>query len=1068
MELPMAIATSSDMLSRERHVRMGARILVLLPLLLLLPSLLHAGASDDRSRQAAARCDSLPVVFRDADDPLDPRLLYRGDGAYGRVGFTRDGVRYGFRRNGAELVVALTFEGSREDRQVTATEGMGERGGIYSFKGTGSHSTIIRQYSEISYRSVYDGIDIHYYNASGSLKYDCLVRPLADPARIRMRYDGADRLAIAHDGDLRIITPWGELRERHPHVYQIVDGVEKTIDARFRLMGEKSFGFEIGAYDRRLPLVIDPMVLGWSTFVGGSGTRNVLGDGYVHDMTVDAAGDVYCVGWYNQTFPTTPGVYQESYRGDTRDGFVFKLSGDGRQLLFCTYIGGSLQESCHGVALGSDGSIYVGGHTESDDFPLTAGAYNGGTKGAYDCFILKLSSDGKSLLYSSRFGGGGSDTITHIRVDPSGAVTATGVARGAGYPTSANAYDRTFSANGNASDLFITRLSPDGRSLLFSTYVGGAFSDFGADLAVDGNGETVVTGETYSTDFPTTAGAYDRTPDNNYEAEAFLLRLSADGSRLVYSTFFGGSDNDGANAVALGAGGRVVIAGYTESNDLPVSAGAFDRLYSSRRDGFVAILAENGSRLVAASYAGSGGNDDELQDVELDDDGTIFIAGKTLSTDAITPLCPIPGIGDGHGAGVPNVDIYIGRMKGDLSAMLFADYIGGDRNDYGTRIALHPDRCRRELVVSITSHSSDFPTTQGAYQRTKLNDDEDQPTVMKIRPTITPEFRSSVSCSIGSFTDMTRGSCIWGDPAWRPTTWLWDFGDGTTSTEQNPKHRYTKPGTYRVVLKVGCPRDSIASMIQVDDSHPMLAHIGRGHLAAPGDTIGIPMMLDSVGDAGPITSLRISLRYDTLSMRLVNITPFASDSLFYGSIIANWRMTVDTLRNGIFSAIFVAPPGQPGLVMGGELLYLRFRTYIRPNAVPASPWSDTNMIPFDISTGGSVCGIGATDPGLLRLELCGLATRLIVMGSAKYSLSVGPPNPFSGPLVASFTLGLDGPTTVTLFDATGTRVATLLDGHLDEGNYTVSWNGNDLPSGIYYIRIVSGDWTATRSLIKVE
>lgn len=1015
----------------------------------------HDARSACETAQPALR--DLPLLFRDAADPQNPRLLYRADGARGRVGFLRDGISLAFREGEEEMVVGLEFEYSNSDCRVTATGGRAEGGHIYSFTGSQRDATIIRHYTDVLYSGVYDGIDIRYYAHEGELKYDCLLQPGADPSLIRMRYTGVRSVEIDGSGDLQIVTSWGRLRERHPYVYQQIDGTRRQVAASFRLIDETSFGFEItGEYDRTLPLVIDPMILAWSTFVGGEG------DGYIRDMVLDGDGNIYATGWYNSSFPTTPGVYSRGFNGGPRDCYVFKLSSDGGTLLFSTHIGGNANDGGSSIALGPDSTIYIGGQTESDNFPTTPGAFDRNLSGSYDCFVLRLSPGGDRILYSTLFGGEGLDTLMRIALSPDGSVTATGATSSVGFPTTEGAYDRSLSVNGSASDLFVTRVSPDGSELLFSTFIGGSFGDYGADLVVDSDGETVVTGQTISEDFPTTEGAYQRNHSGEFTEDAFLLRLSADGRELRYSTLFGGSRHDAANAVALAPGGRAIIVGYSYSVDLPLSANAFDRFHAAGKDGFIAIFDNNGSRLVASTLLGSGSSDDELQDIALDSDGSIIVAGRTESSNAIPTGCAVGASSRGRPG---TADVYVARISADLSTLSFADYFAGTGNDYGTRISLGGDPCSRELVIALTSHSPDFPTTGGAFQEVKLNGGDDQPVVLKIRPTISPAFDTQVDCRSVSFTDITQGECVWGDPVWQPTTWLWQFGDGTTSSERNPMHTYRQGGTYRVVLTVGCPRDSVVQMISVEDRQPMIASMDTAAVVEPGDTVAVPLVLDALGGMVAITSIRISLHYDISTVRLVNASALAADSLLFESLLEAWEMTIETDLPGRFAARFDAPSGVAGITGGGRLLYPRFLTYVRPNPTPSTPWRDTTTISLDIVAGTDSCGQALTEPGMIRLELCGFSTRLFEMSGSKYALDIASPNPFATSTRIGYSLGLDGPAHLTLHDLSGNHVTTLIDQHLDAGSYSLLWNPTDLPAGTYYIRLQSGDWSGTKMVM---
>lgn len=316
-------------------------------------------------------------------------------------------------------------------------------------------------------------------------------------------------------------------------------------------------------------LSTDGSSLLYSTLIGGSDEDS--GD----MITIDSEKNAYVTGHTaSNVFPTTSGAYDESYNGGSYDCFVFKLSADGSNLLYSTFIGGNQQDYGSSIVLDGEGNTCVTGVTWSTNFPTTEGAYNR-TYDYIDCFVFKLSADGSSLLYSTFVGGSNGDWGNSIVLDMEGNAYITGGTSSFNFPTTENAYSR---AHGGGSDCFVFKLSADGSSLLYSTFMGGNSSDLGISIILDSEGNAYVTGYTQSTNFPTTKNAYDTSynGDRVYQGDCYVFKLSADGSFLLYSTFIGGKDGDRGNSIVLDDEDNVYVTGYTYSSDFPTTTGVYD------------------------------------------------------------------------------------------------------------------------------------------------------------------------------------------------------------------------------------------------------------------------------------------------------------------------------------------------------------------------------------------------------------------------------------------------------------------------------------------------------------
>jgi hypothetical protein len=404
------------------------------------------------------------------------------------------------------------------------------------------------------------------------------------------------------------------------------------------MTGSANFPITAGAPDAVLNGVTDAFVtkfrpdggLAWSTFLGGDGYERG------HGLVVDAGGNVYVTGRTDSAnFPTTAGSFDPTFNGGV-DAFVAKLTAAGG-LAYSTYLGGAgfeidqdfdkLARRVGAIAVDAAGNAYVTGSTTSADFPTTPGAFRTAGPGFIDAFVTKLNAAGSALVYSTYLGGSDADRGHGIGVDAAGNAYVMGEAVSADFPTTAGAF-RPAKAGG-FSDVFVTKLNAAGSAPVYSTYLGGTGSDTPGRLAVDAAGNAYVTGSTASFDFPVTPGAFQ--PEKAQNWDAFVTKLNATGSALVYSTYLGGTfGNDHGEGIAVGNDGRAYVTGQTYSGTFPV-ADAFQPGRRGTNDAFVTALNAAGSGLVYSSYLG-GGRDDAGYGIAVGPDGTAHVVGETNSS----------------------------------------------------------------------------------------------------------------------------------------------------------------------------------------------------------------------------------------------------------------------------------------------------------------------------------------------------------------------------------------------------------------------------------------------------
>src|SRR5438445_703660 len=312
-------------------------------------------------------------------------------------------------------VLRMTFAGANPEPRVTGLEELPRKANYFIGNDRAKWRTNVPTYAKVQYREVYPGIDLVYYGNQQQLEYDFVVRPGANPNRIVLGFEGADRLEVDAQGDLVLHTAAGPIRQRKPVIYQEVGGVRKEIPGGYVLSGPQQVSFQLAAYDQSRPLVIDP-VLVYSTYLGGSDRDAGLG------IAVDAAGNAYVTGQTSSTnFPTTAGAFQTAFGGGFRDidAFVTKLNSTGSALVYSTYLGGSCFDDGHGIAVDAAGNAYVTGRTCSTNFPTTAGAFQTTFGGVNDASVTKINSTGSALVYSTYLAGRGADNALGIADDTS-------------------------------------------------------------------------------------------------------------------------------------------------------------------------------------------------------------------------------------------------------------------------------------------------------------------------------------------------------------------------------------------------------------------------------------------------------------------------------------------------------------------------------------------------------------------------------------------------------------------------------------------------------------------------
>jgi len=572
--------------------------------------------------------------------------------------------------------------------------------------------TNVPNFARVQEQGVYPGVDLTYYGSQRQLEYDFTVAPGADPGAIRLAFQGADSTKLDAQGNLVLHTTGGDVVEHAPVLYQESGGVRRPVAGRY-VVGGGTVGFAVGPYDRSKPLVIDPTLsystylggsdrdTGGGVAVDAAGSAYVTGEATSADfptagnpyqpavrgvpsddafvakfspdgstliystylggsgrdfgsrIAVDAAGDAYVGGETTSVDFPVKNAFQPRYGGNLQSSFVTKLDPSGSGLIYSSYYGGSRgYDQIAGLAVDPAGNAYIAGQVLSGDIPIknafqpTFGIK--GEFGGFDAFVAKIAPSGSTLVYSTYLhgDGSGSDSASGIAADAAGNAYVIGTTSSRRFPTTPNAF-QPFPLG--FTDAFVTKFSPDGSALVYSTLLGGTGNNAGGGIAVDAAGSAYVTGGA-SGDFPTVnpipsaSPGFGRNTSGGNRQDAFVAKFEPDGSALVYSTLLGGTGFDAGLSIAVDPAGSAYVAGLTSSTDFPTVAPVQAAYGGGDSDVFLAKLSPAGSSLTYATYLGGSGTDYLGGGVAVDPAGNAYVVGTTQSPDFPTASPLQPGL----------------------------------------------------------------------------------------------------------------------------------------------------------------------------------------------------------------------------------------------------------------------------------------------------------------------------------------------------------------------------------------------------------------------------------------
>jgi hypothetical protein len=554
--------------------------------------------------------------------------------------------------------------------------------------------TNVPNFAQTQFQGVYPGVDVVYYGNQSQLEYDFIVAPGADPSNIQLRFDGAQGIDLDSGGNLVLHTAGGDVVEHAPVLYQEASGIRHAVAGNYVIEANGQVGFQVGAYDTTRTLTIDP-VLTYSTYLGGSNdeaavdivvnsageayfvgntksTNFPIVDGYqssmgsasqvgfiaklnaagtalvystflggdgasrVSGIALDSSDNAYVVGDTSSTnFPTLNAIQSINSNRFGTTGFVTKLNAAGSALVYSTYLGGNGQvipDYVYNVAVDSLGNAYVVGDTGSTNFP-TVNAIQPSKPGSSSGFVAEIDATGSSLVFSTYLGGSRSGGASVVALDKTGAIYVGGPTSSPDFPITADALQPTFHGPNSTFEGYLTRLSPGGTSIEYSTFFGGSDVEFLESVKFDSAGNIYLGGVTYSTDFPT-VNAFQSTLNGGQDA--FVAKIDAASMTLDYSTYLGGDKYTASARLAVDSAGNAIVVGSTSSTNFP-TLNAFQTTNAGTSgnfsyDAFISRLDSSGA-LTFSTYLGGSNDLDGLANVALDNVGTAYLIGYSNSPD---------------------------------------------------------------------------------------------------------------------------------------------------------------------------------------------------------------------------------------------------------------------------------------------------------------------------------------------------------------------------------------------------------------------------------------------------
>jgi gliding motility-associated-like protein len=688
-------------------------------------------------------------------------------------------------------------------------------------------------YQAITYRNIYPGIDVRYYTNEGRLKYDIVVNAGADLSPIAMKYEGVDGLEVKNE-QLIIKTSVGNVRELAPYAYQLVNGQKKTVNCRFKVIGN-TVKFALGSYSASSTLVIDPTLV-FSTFTGSTA------DNWGYTATYGADGSFYAGGIVFTTgFPTSTGAFQTAYAGGENDteglgGFdmgIMKLSPDGRDRIYATYIGGLKNEHPHSLVVDGQQNLVIAGRTTSDDYPVRSTTF--GTGGGYDIVLTKLNAAGNALIGSRKIGGSqmdgvnigpkysggsqlsveslrrnyGDDSRSEVILDNAGNILLASSTQSSNFITTAGAFQRTI---GGKQDGVFIKTNSDITNIIYSSFIGGSENDAAFVLAINpSNNNIYLGGNTVSTNLPGDKTGTLHSDFQGGETDGFVSIITSAG-QLVKTSYMGTPGNDMLYGIQFDRFSFPYIMGTT-TGDWPVVNAVF------RQAGGKQFISKLKADLTGYEYSTIFGTNNPLPNISpiaflVDRCENVYVSGwgGSVDQDAKYPNAGTSGLSitpDAIQSRTDNSDFYFFVLAKNATHQLYGSFFGqnggvGEHVDGGTSRFDRNGVIYQALCANCNKGVS-FPTTPGVWSPENGSDNCNLAAV-KIAfnlAGVTGSVRSSIKGAVNDTTGCVPLTVDFSDTLAQGNSYVWNFGDNTgdmVTTTPNLSHTFTSVGDYRVRL----------------------------------------------------------------------------------------------------------------------------------------------------------------------------------------------------------------------------------------------------------------------------
>ncbi len=821
-------------------------------------------------------------------------------------------------------------------------------------------------YKGITYKDVYPKIDLRYYSdGAGRLKYDLIVHPGANPSAIAMRYDGVNKLSVKNK-ELLIGTSVGEVKELYPYSYQVVEAKRKEVDVRYDIKGNL-VRFNITGYDPTTTLVIDPTVV-FASFTGSTA------DNWGFTATYGADGSFYAGGIaFANGYPVSTGAFQTVFGGGMAEGSnstgydiaIIKLTSNGSNRVYATYIGGSKNEQPHSMIVDPTGNLIIAGRTISSNYPAVT---NFGVRGDWDIVVTKLNSTGSALIGSVKIGGKdadgvnirpksstptqnevlltrrnyGDDARSEIILDAAGNIYVASCSRSDDFPTPGGV-QTTF--GGGNQDGVLLKFNPNLSSLIFSTYLGGNGVDACFVLAIEPNTNNIfVAGATGSPDFPgTQPGVYQQGYQGG-QCDGFVATFNNSGTALIRSSYVGTSGHDLVYGIQFDKLGFPYIMGTT-TGSWPVLNAAYSVPNSKQ---FISKLQPDLSQFIYSTVFGTGSLQPNISPVAflVDRCENVYVSGwgGGINVDQGYSTGNTVGMPTTADAIKPNSDakgaeMYFFVLEKNATKILYGTFFGqndnpgiqstGEHVDGGTSRFDQNGIIYQAICANCIGHPQRYPTTAGAWAETNGSSVCNE-LALKIEMDFTGVAGSIRSTIDG--VDYDSSGCIdltvqFSDTLLKAKSYLWLFGDGSPqvrTTVPTISHTYTQTGIYTVRLisvdSTTCNiQDTVYATIKAGNnpvspdflprklgSCNSLTFSFQNLSTATVPTFGTQSFLWDFGDGSPkIRMGKDSIVHTFASAGTYRVTLRVDDTTFCNSP----KDTIKTLRiSPNVSARFVTPP----------------------------------------------------------------------------------------------------------------------------------------------------------------